>query len=210
MPSLYSISLSLHNWKEKLKDGHVYLDGDRCYFVLNPGQNLDRTQKFFEDTFKSIPRWTGLISKPPTENECLAALQNHDLFLYCGHGNGKQYIKNDFLKKCVCKAVPILMGCYSAKLYKYKDGDPMGTVYYYLMTGSPAVVANLWGVTDKDIDQFLNNVLYDILKNSVSVAESVAKNRSICHLKNLNGAAPIVYGIPVKFSFVDYPQPSKC
>ena len=71
---------------------------------------------------------------------------------------------------------------------------------------SPAVVANLWDVTDKSIDQLTGKMFntWGLLKNNtgnnnnnVSLVEAVASSRDACTLPYLIGAAPIVYGIPV-------------
>mgnify|MGYP001197133769 CR=1 FL=1 len=73
---------------------------------------------------------------------------------------------------------------------------------------SPSLVANLWDVTDRDIDKFSLAVFDKIgltgphLKNAgrssrtLSIDAAVAQSRDICKLKYLTGAAPIVYGIP--------------
>jgi separase len=72
-------------------------------------------------------------------------------------------------------------------------------------------VANLWDVTDKDIDKFTVEVLERMAltkegvrswstagprQKQVSVVSAVAKAREVCKLKYLTGAAPVVYGIP--------------
>lgn len=67
----------------------------------------------------------------------------------------------------------------------------------------PAVVANLWDVTDKDIDRFTKATFEHFgLTSEGSVALSlpaaIAKARSACSLRYLNGAAPVVWGIPVR------------
>ena len=69
-------------------------------------------------------------------------------------------------------------------------------------------MANLWDVTDRDIDKFAQSV-FDKLRlsptgvtqprteaNSMSVLAAVAQSRDSCKLKYLTGAAPVVYGIP--------------
>ena len=99
------------------------------------------------------------------------------------------------------------MGCSSGKLHSAGDFDSYGTVLNYLMGGSPCVVANLWDVTDKDIDRFSKKMMFtwgllDIEKQShvsqgPSLTEAVADSRDSCILKYLVGAAPIVYGIPM-------------
>lgn len=64
------------------------------------------------------------------------------------------------------------------------------------------MVANLWDVTDKDIDRFSTEMLshWSLLpgkSEATSLCEAVARSRNECVLKYLNGAAPVVYGVPV-------------
>lgn len=46
------------------------------------------------------------------------------------------------------------MGCSSGSLTLHGSYAPQGIPLSYLLAGSPAIVANLWEVTDKDIDRF--------------------------------------------------------
>lgn len=79
------------------------------------------------------------------------------------------------------------------------------------MFSSPTLVANIWDVTDRDIDKFSQSVFDDLHLNAdavkrwraddggaerTSVVRAVAKARESCKLKYLTGAAPVVYGIP--------------
>ena len=71
------------------------------------------------------------------------------------------------------------------------------------------ILANLWDVTDKDIDMYIKGVLEDSdllsktssstnLKQSTTattIIEKAHKGRERCFLKALNGYAPIVYGM---------------
>jgi len=76
---------------------------------------------------------------------------------------------------------------------------------------SPTLVATLWDVTDRDIDTFAQSTFdklrlnFDDVKarkagtsnhTPVSVVKAVATSREVCKLKYMNGAAPVVYGIP--------------
>jgi len=82
------------------------------------------------------------------------------------------------------------------------DSDGMSDGWY-----SPTLVANIWDVTDRDIDKFAHSVL-DKLRmkkadvdrwndgGGTSVVAAVAQSRDSCKLKYLTGAAPVVYGIP--------------
>ena len=80
------------------------------------------------------------------------------------------------------------------------------------MVNSPTLVANLWDVTDRDIDKFSQAVFDDLRltpeavrhwradegngSEKCSVVAAVAGARECCKLKYLTGAAPVVYGIP--------------
>lgn len=46
------------------------------------------------------------------------------------------------------------MGCSSGSLWLKGCYIPQGIPLSYLLAGSPAIVANLWDVTDRDIDRF--------------------------------------------------------
>lgn len=75
---------------------------------------------------------------------------------------------------------------------------------------SPLVLANLWDVTDKDIDLYIKGVLEDAdlllpigverltiqsTANYTTVIEKAHLGRQRCMLKALNGFAPIVYAL---------------
>ncbi len=75
---------------------------------------------------------------------------------------------------------------------------------------SPTLIANLWDVTDRDIDK-LTQAVFDharltpealrekpdrIETAGTSIVKALAEVRGVCKLKYLTGAAPVVYGIP--------------
>jgi separase len=69
------------------------------------------------------------------------------------------------------------------------------------------LIANLWDVTDRDIDK-LTQAVFDKMnltpnarsekreKDGTSIIRAVAEAREVCKLKFITGAAPVVYGIP--------------
>jgi len=119
----------------------------------------------------------------------------------------------------------MLWGCSSGSLKEMGDFDRVGTPFNYMLAGwyvtsffsrldallnqgfprthSPLLVANLWDVTDRDIDKF-SQAVFDSLRltptrgeeEGMSVVTAVAQAREACKLKYLTGAAPVVYGIP--------------
>lgn len=69
------------------------------------------------------------------------------------------------------------------------------------------VLGNLWDVTDKDIDLFTISLFEKLnIVNKKENAENkrvdiaCRESRNVCKLRYLNGAAPVVYGLPLKFS----------
>jgi separase len=72
------------------------------------------------------------------------------------------------------------------------------------------LIANLWDVTDRDIDK-LTQAVIDKMRltpeahqgkpslsetDGFSVVKALAEAREVCKLKYITGAAPVVYGIP--------------
>lgn len=206
-------------------------------FILNPAGDLKSTQEKFEDSLGELPHWQGISQREPLESELRAFLESHELFLYFGHGSGSQYIRPGTIKRLERCAVALLMGCSSGSLTQTGDFEPYGTPINYIQAGCPALLANLWDVTDKDIDRFTQTTLEgwglferrqqvsndgspvkrsakqkgkgravkeipktseeDGLKVRMSLDQAVAVARDSCILKYLNGAAPVIYGIPV-------------
>ena len=69
---------------------------------------------------------------------------------------------------------------------------------YNIFTFSPAIVANLWDVTDKDIDRFSELLLKQWLQSGLclSLPQVLSQSRQACKLKYLIGASPVLYGLP--------------
>ncbi|ONK69881.1 uncharacterized protein A4U43_C05F27830 [Asparagus officinalis] len=63
----------------------------------------------------------------------------------------------------------LLMGCSSGSLTYKGCYAPRGAPLSYLFAGSPAVIANLWEVTDKDIDRFGKAMLKSWLQEEPAV-----------------------------------------
>lgn len=186
----------------------VVVDRTSGAFILNPTGDLRTTQTTFEEDLAAQKSWTGVVKREPTEDEFRNSLETKDLFLYFGHGSGAQYIRGRTVKRLTKCAVAFLMGCSSGTLTEAGEYEPYGTPMNYLHAGSPALVATLWDVTDKDIDRFSSSTFetWGLLgKKSksrdqtadVGLDTAVAGARGSCVLKYLNGAAPVVYGVPV-------------
>ncbi|KAG6652968.1 separase isoform X5 [Carya illinoinensis] len=159
MPSVGSISAALdrsHHHQEqvgKIVASFPLIDPLDAFYLLNPSGDLSSTQVEFEKWFRD-QNMEGKAGSAPTAEELIAALKSHDLFIYFGHGSGAQYIPRHEIQKLENCAATLLMGCSSGSLMLNGCYVPQGTPLSYLLAGSPVIVANLWEVTDKDIDRF--------------------------------------------------------
>ncbi|TPX67593.1 hypothetical protein SpCBS45565_g03697 [Spizellomyces sp. 'palustris'] len=186
LPSIFFLqNILLHSKKQNL-----VVDPQKTYYLLNPSQDLIRTQEQFREMVTSQEGWSGLISRTPGEDDWASALSSKDLFMYVllvtlslrpnltdlysyfGHGGGEQYIRGHRVRELE----------------------------------SQAIVANLWDVTDRDLDRFSGAMFekWGLVTSREtghfdhsSIAEAVTASRDVCTLKYLTGAAPVVYGVPV-------------
>ncbi|KAL7283883.1 hypothetical protein ACG7TL_001154 [Trametes sanguinea] len=212
--------LEFSHWR-KWEDGRpqeglvdrASVDPRRAYFVLNPSGDLKGTEGRFADWLKGMKSvgWEGIVGHAPSEQQFIDALTNRDLMIYFGHGGAEQYIRSHKIRHLPRCAATMLWGCSSGVLKYMGDFDRTGTPYHYMLAGCPTLVANLWDVTDRDIDKFSQSVFDDLRldvesvkqwrpddagSGKTSVVTAVAKARESCKLKYLTGAAPVVYGIP--------------
>lgn len=153
----------------------------------------------FQKWFESENGWLGITGQAPTQEEFRKALTDYDLFIYFGHGTGREFLQGDDIQRLDCHAVTLLMGCSSGKLMVGGKCEPRGMVLNYLLAGCPAIVANLWDVTDKDIDRFSESLLKQWLDPDaqLSLPEVLSQSRQACKLKYLIGASPVLYGLPL-------------
>lgn len=177
---------------------HV-VDGSKTFYVLNPSKDLKSTQRAFEANFAAQEGWDGIVGRAPTPHEYKAGLVGSDVMVYCGHGAGQSFLNENQLEATNCRATTLLMGCSSGRLRDAGDFEPSGMALKYLLAGAPAVVANLWDVTDKDIDAVTATILEEWGADSdhAGLLNVVSKARDSCRLRFINGAAPVVYGLQV-------------
>ncbi|EKM60615.1 uncharacterized protein PHACADRAFT_203784 [Phanerochaete carnosa HHB-10118-sp] len=191
----------------------IVVDPRSTYYVLNPSGDLKNTEGRFLDWLKDMASigWDGIVGRAPSELQLSNALTGKDLVIYFGHGGAEQYIKSHRLRHLPRCAATMLWGCSSGALKEMGDFDRIGTPYNYMLSGCPTLVANLWDVTDRDIDKF-SQAVFDKMhltqervaqwrpekrrEDEASIVTAVAESRDACKLKYLTGAAPVVYGIP--------------
>jgi separase len=201
--------------------GH-YVNRDNGSYILNPEGDLKYTQATFEKPLETLKDWNKIVQRQPTEDEFKSELNSKDIMLYFGHGSGAQFIRSLQIRKLEKCAVTVLMGCSSGALTETGEFEPYGPPINYMHAGSPALVATLWDVTDKDIDRFFQSTFerwglfgkqeetgsrkgkgkerkrVEVLEEKrTSLVEAVAKSREACILPFLNAAAVVVYGVPV-------------
>ncbi|KAL7205879.1 hypothetical protein ACSBR2_018738 [Camellia fascicularis] len=184
MPSVGSISATLDRCcqlKEQVWRNPVIfplMDPLDAFYLLNPGGDLSSTQVEFEDWFRN-QNLEGKAGTAPTIEEMVLALRSHDLFIYFGHGSGAQYIPGHEIQKLENCAATLLMGCSSGSLSLNGSYAPQGAPICYLLAGSPVIVANLWEVTDKDIDRFGKAMLDCLLKERSTASTGCVQCTSV-------------------------------
>eukprot|EP01080_Neovahlkampfia_damariscottae_P007482 gene7482-11806_t len=189
MPSILFLYQQLLN-KPKL------IDLTKTSYLLNPSGDLKNTQKTFEKYFEK-ENWTG-TTKEPSNDEFKSTLESNDFFIYMGHGGAEKYFRPSEISKLNKCAVTLLMGCSSGNLIENGEHEPTGTALNYILGNCPCLIANLWDVTDVDIDRFSLELL-ECFKNEddKSLVDCIPLAREKCKLKYLIGCAPVCYGIPV-------------
>ncbi|KAF9960639.1 hypothetical protein BGZ70_008527 [Mortierella alpina] len=138
--------------RPKWKDLEV--DPQRTFYILNPAGDLKNTEKEFEDYVQGQEGWDGIVGRAPLNVEYMNALSKNELYIYFGHSGGEQYIKTSQIRQLGHCAVSLLLGCSSGSLKGCGEFDPTGNAMNYLLAGCPTLVANLWDVTDRDLDRF--------------------------------------------------------
>lgn len=184
--------------------GLLGVDKNNLGYVLNPSSDLKKTEERIKPILKH-ETWKGVIGNPPSEPELLCMLENKNIYAYFGHGSGESFVKGSHIRRLKKCATCLLLGCSSGELKRQGKFDPRGPVLDYLVAGSPAVLANLWDVTDGDIDRFSINMmenwgLIDSEKKdkiSEDLSRAILESRSSCKLRYLTGASPVLYGLPV-------------
>ncbi|KAJ0743876.1 putative separase [Helianthus annuus] len=180
MPSVASISCTYgrccHSQEKDGKDSSLFpmIDPLDAYYLLNPAGDLSSTEAEFGNWFKD-QNLEGTAGTSPSVDELSTALKNHDLFIYLGHGSGVQYIPGGEIQKLERCAATLLMGCSSGSLSLNGSYTPKGAPLHYMFAGSPVIIANLWDVTDKDIDRFCKTVLDGWIKARSNISVDCAQ-----------------------------------
>nr|XP_031538710.1 separin [Vicugna pacos] len=175
------------------------VDPRSTFYVLNPHNNLSNTEEQFRAHFSSEAGWKGVVGEVPSPEQVQAALTEHDLYIYAGHGAGARFLDGQAVLRLSCRAVALLFGCSSAALAVHGNLEGAGIVLKYIMAGCPLFLGNLWDVTDRDIDRYTEALLQSWLGAGpgAPLLYYVNQARQAPRLKYLIGAAPVAYGLPV-------------
>ena len=181
------------------------IDLTNGFYVLNPQGDLLRCENDFQKFFNSL-KWDGVTGQPP--EGLIDSVSKHDLYVYCGHGSGSEYINKDKLLNTKGKAFSLLMGCSTSRLSIEGPFEYPNMLLMLLLAGFPTIIGTLWFVTDSEINLFTMKLIQEIVKkndlrftrgpekrNTLSLAFKQA--RLSCKLRYITGAAPIIYGLPL-------------
>lgn len=177
--------------------------------ILNPSGDLRKTEESLRPLVEQLHPEPALIGRAPSREEMLQALRA-SLLLYAGHGAGDLYGSpreaTDALGGGACAttaaaaaAAALLFGCSSGRLAPRGTYRMEGPLLGFLAARSPLILANLWDVTDRDIDRltdiFVRELNLDERPTQISLArvmEALGRARNTCLLRLLNGFAPVI------------------
>ncbi|VVC26326.1 SEPARIN core domain [Cinara cedri] len=146
--------------KDSIENGLMKIK-NQGYYILNPDKSLFNAEQRISSFLKERQiNWPGIKSQEPTSGHFSSVLQNNNIILYCGHGNGTQYLHSLDLEKLDLRCIPMLFGCSSVK-HIDKGGRPnfVGASYGYLKAGCPCVIGMLWNVMSLDADNLARALL---------------------------------------------------
>jgi separase len=133
---------------------------------------------------------------------CREQLQHKGMVVYCGHGAGERLLRREAVAKLPRCAAVMLMGCSSGRLHPNGDFEPTGMAAAFLEGRCPALVANLWDVTDRDIDRLTEKLLRTFTDrpgaSGDDLAVALVASREECKFRGITGSAPVLYGLPVR------------
>ncbi|PJF17829.1 hypothetical protein PSACC_02345 [Paramicrosporidium saccamoebae] len=165
--------------------------------IVNPSGDLQRTEEQLRPVVDEMALRQVIAGRSPTKEEMRNILTHSDLALYFGHGSGEAYLPIDEISTLPSCAATFLFGCSSGRLKPTGSYNAEGALLAFQTAKSPLLLANLWDVTDRDIDKltiaFLRGLRLPGRLDIKQYADSLQKARSSCLLRLLNGAAPILY-----------------
>ncbi|KAK2961470.1 putative Peptidase C50, separase [Blattamonas nauphoetae] len=167
--------------------------------IVNPDRNLNNWSQLIQPHL--LPSWTRHIDERPTREQFESLLQNHDIYLCCGHGGGQHLYSRNHLSRHARLPIMMMMGCSSGRRAFDGEYDAWGYVDVCEQSNAPAILGNLWDVTDRDENQLVVELLERWLGNDQgkrkSLQQCLTHARQKCTAKYLIGAAAVTYGLPI-------------
>ncbi len=188
---------------------------DKAWYALDIEGNLATCRAVMEPFLQSYAQrwqWTGFVGEIPSRAELQTHHEQSDLFVYCGHNAGEDMGETHRIKKFSHCPASLLWGCSSGRLRAMGVHDPSGAALHYLQAGAPFVVGNLWNVTSRDINNLgiecMGRALPPVGDTAAStnrvegetICSALVSSRDICKYKHVVGDAPVVYGLPYRFT----------
>lgn len=95
---------------------------------------------------ESAPRCLpqGSVGEKPSAEDLAAALRVRQLFVFCGHGSGAQYLTQGRLRRLPRCSAAFLMGCSSGRLEARGLHEAKGPVLAYLQAGWASAGGPRW------------------------------------------------------------------
>jgi len=197
VPSFHTLALlyKAYNHKDTAKPGQIRQE--KIFYVLNPEQNLPKTQERLEPTLAEMNIGTGKIGEQPSLPEMRKVFSEMDAYMYMGHGSTLKNFSAQEIEKLNVRAVPLLFGCNSGKLERMgRLMDPIGTVNSYLIATAPSLLGFLWSITDRDLDQWTVKFLrYWLGEEQPEFVQAVADKKP-AFSRMITKAAVVIYGLP--------------
>ena len=223
VPTVFYLSALHESHRNSSKSvARVGVKKENIFYILNPNQDLKRTQERLEPSFQQLSLGDGVVGEWPTSSKLQTALSSMDAVMYCGHGSRLKNMSHQEIERLNVRAVPLLFGCNSGKLERIgRSFDPIGGALSYLIATAPCLLGFLWSVTGKrervalfnpsnlyclpdlDVDKwtvsFLEHWLGSNKDNdsgsSTDFVRCVAERRGD-FIRLANSAATVVYGLP--------------
>ncbi|XP_028026735.1 separin [Bombyx mandarina] len=142
--------------------GHYVAGGGVGRYVINPEKNLDRMEKRMKSFVEYwCESWRGCTGCAPTPEQFIEYLNEADIFLYCGHGDGCRCAGGgSVVEGGGARGVCVLAGCGSVRLCRTQPRRPPRAAHLHLhVAGSPMVVGMLWEVTDLEVDKVVTTMM---------------------------------------------------
>lgn len=136
-----------------------------AYSLVNPERDLDKCEKCLKNFLnKEFPWVVADLGKKPDPQVLLSRLQEYNIYFYCGHGSGTQYLNPSDFKKAIIKGMIMLFGCCS-NLPKSTGGRTpyQNHTYTYIINGCPCLIGCLHDVNSTETDAVCLDMLSTVM-----------------------------------------------